>query len=97
MWAEAWQHAFDELKGALTSSPVLRSPDFQRPFDLHTDRAKTGLGAVLSQCGDDKHEYVVAYASRRNNKAESNYSRYEGEALAVVWAVTHFRHYVYGK
>ena len=52
---------------------------------------------MLSQRDDDKNEYVIVYASRSNNKAESNYSIYEGEALAVVWVVTHFRHYLYGK
>ena len=64
---------------------------------MHTVEAKTRLGAVLSQQDDDKNEYVIAYASRSNNKAESNCSSYEGEAMAVVWAVTHFRHYLYGK
>ena len=96
-WTKARQRAFDELKDALTSSPVLRSADFTRPFQLHTDWAKTGLGVVLSQRDDGKHKYVVAYASRNTNKAESNYSIYERKALAVVSAVTHFRHYLYGK
>ena len=50
-----------------------------------------------SQQDDDGNEYVIAYASRSNNKAEGNYSIYEEEALEVAWAVTHFRHYVYGK
>ena len=52
---------------------------------------------MLSQPDDDTNEYVIAYASRNKNKAKSNYSCYEGESLAVVWIVTHFRHYLYGK
>ena len=56
-----------------------------------------GLGAVLNQHDKDDNEYVVAYASRSNNRAESNYSSYEGETLAVVWGVTHYRHYLYGR
>ena len=71
--------------------------DFKRPFELHTDWAKTSLGSLLSHRDDGMNEYVVAYASCNDNKAESNYSSYEGEALAVVWAVTHYRHYLYSK
>ena len=52
---------------------------------------------MLSQRDDDRNEYVIAYVSRSNNKAESNYSNHEGEAMAVVWAITHYRHYLYGK
>ncbi len=38
----------------------------------------------------------MAYASRSNNAAESHYSSYEGECLAAVWAVAHFRCYLFG-
>ncbi len=39
---------------------------------------------------------MIAYASQSNNKAESNYSSYEGECFVVIWAVIHFRPYFYG-
>jgi len=55
-----------------------------------------GLGAVLTQCDDKGKEFVVAYASRSNNATESRYSSYEGECLAAVWVVAHFRCYLFG-
>jgi len=76
---------------------VLRRPDARRPFQLHTDWSMLGIGAVLTQKDNDGKEYVIAYASRSNNDAEAKYSSYEGECLAVVWAVTHFRPYLYGQ
>ena len=96
-WGESQEAAFAILKAALTTNPVLKTPDFTLPFCLQTDWGKAGIGAVLSQVSGDGQEYVVAYASRSNNRAESNYSSYEGECLAAVWAVQHFRHYLYGK
>jgi hypothetical protein len=55
-----------------------------------------GLGAVLTQFDDDRKEFVVAFASRSNNVAESKYGLYEGEFLAAVWVVAHFRCYLFG-
>jgi hypothetical protein len=53
-----------------------------------------GLGAVLTQCDDEGKEFVVAYASRSNNAAESRFISYEGKCLATV--VAHFRCYLFG-
>jgi hypothetical protein len=55
-----------------------------------------GLGAVLTQCDDEGKEFVVAYANRLNNAVESHYSSYEGDCLATVWVVAHFKCYLFG-
>jgi hypothetical protein len=45
---------------------------------------------------DDGKEFVIAYVSRSNNNAEAQYSSYEGKCLAAIWAIAHFRCYLYG-
>ena len=52
---------------------------------------------MLTQRDNEGNEYVIAYASRSCNKTERNYSSYHGECLAAVWAVSHFRYYLYGR
>jgi hypothetical protein len=74
----------------------LRILDFSEVFILHTDWSPLVIGAILGQLDEEGKKYVIAYASRSNNKAKSNYSSYEGEYLAVVWVVIHFRPYLYG-
>lgn len=96
-WDEPQQEAFRLLKSYLAAAPRLARPNPDLPFELHTDWAHTGLGAVLVQRDATGREQVVAYARRSNNRAESNYSSYEGECLAVVWAVQHFRCYLWGR
>ena len=96
-WSDECQHAFDTIKEKLTQAPILRRPDYSREFELHTDWSGVGLGAVLVQRDDDGREYVIAYASRSNNRTERNYSSYAGECLAAVWGVSHFRVYLYGR
>ena len=89
--------AFDALKQCLKEAPVLRYPDFGRPFLISTDASNTGIGAVLSQVQEDAEEHPVAYASRTLTSSERNYSVIEKEGLAVVWAVQYFKHYIYGQ
>jgi hypothetical protein len=73
----------------------MRRPNFNKVFILHIHWSALGITAIFGQLDEEGKEYVIAYASRSNNKAESNYFSYEGECFVVVWAVIHFRPYLY--
>jgi hypothetical protein len=94
-WGPSEQRAFQRLKTALTTAPVLACPNFQEPFTLQTDASSHGLGAVLTQ-HQEGGEKVIAYASRTLNPAERNYSATELECLAVVWGIRRMRDYLEG-
>ena len=95
-WTAQCEDAFQTLKTKLLCAPVLAYPDMTKPFVLETDASGSGVGAVLSQPQDDGTFHPVAYASRSLTRPESNYGITELETLAVVWALTHFRGYLYG-
>ena len=95
-WSASCQVAFKSLKEALTNAPVLAFPRFGDGYLLETDASGVGLGAVLAQKQDDGTTRPIAYASRTLQSHERNYGVTELEALGVVWAVCHFRHYLYG-
>jgi hypothetical protein len=63
-----------KLKARLVAAPILRRPIKGHPFQLHTDWNMLGLGAVLTQCDDERKEFMVAYASRLINATESRYN-----------------------
>jgi RNase H-like domain found in reverse transcriptase len=50
-WQQEEQAAFETLRKAMTDKPVLRQPDFTKPFFLHTDASAYGMRAILSQEG----------------------------------------------
>ena len=95
-WEAEQQNAFETLKAALTSPEFLVSPDFSKPFLLQTDWSCKGMGAILAQRDAKGHERVIAYASKTCTPAESRYSSYKGELLAVVWGVKHYHRYLAG-
>ena len=95
-WEEEQQAAFDMLKKYLTEPPILAYPDFKKPFCLHTDASKKGLGAVLYQRDEQNKLRVISYGSRTLNNAERNYSAHKLEFLALKWAVTQkFQYYLF--
>ncbi|GFT10931.1 retrovirus-related Pol polyprotein from transposon 17.6 [Trichonephila clavipes] len=95
-WGPEEVEAFNSLKKALTSYPVLGMYDERASTEIHTDASGYGIGAVLVQIQNNV-EKVIAYASRTLTKAEKNYSTTERECLAIVWATNKFRPYIFGK
>ena len=96
VWSEDCQAAFKTLIDRLTSEPVLRLPDFEKPFIIYTDASGYALGCILAQYSDEGNEHVIAYGSRLLKGAEVHYGITEKECLAVIYGVKQFRVYVYG-
>ncbi len=95
-WSGVQECSFQDLKTLLTEAPVLAFPDFSPCYKLYTYASSLGLGATLMQKNDRGKNRVIADASRVLNSAEANYSATHQGALAVVWALTHFRDLLLG-
>ncbi|GJP53601.1 hypothetical protein CLOM_g12755 [Closterium sp. NIES-68] len=94
-WGPEEEQARRDLLEAIKVGTVLQLPKKDAPFTIYTDWSSMGMVAVLCQeLGGE--ERVVAYASQSCTATEANYSSYEGEGLAAVWGVTHFRAYLQG-
>nr|ABF94845.1 retrotransposon protein, putative, unclassified [Oryza sativa Japonica Group] len=89
LWTDAAQLAFDQLKTAMSNTPMLALPNFQLPFTLETDACAYGLGAVLSQQG-----HPIAYYSKTLGPVNQKLSIYEKEFLAIMMAVDKWRCYL---
>ncbi|XP_051888858.1 uncharacterized protein LOC127579869 isoform X2 [Pristis pectinata] len=95
VWTDSCQEAFEKLKAILCYDPVLRTPDFEKPFSLAVDASDEAAGAVLLQKGDlDDIDHPVAYFSKKFNEHQKNYSTIEKELLSLVLALQHFSVYV---
>ena len=88
--------AFEQLKVALTSAPVLQYFDVNRKTELYVDACKSSIGAVLQQVNDHGDSLPAGYYSRRLNSAEMNYSTYDKEFLGLRDGVLHFRYQLLG-
>ena len=96
-WQQEQQQAFDTLKTALTSAPILTIPDFKHPFVVATDASDLAVGGVLYQVMDDGSRRVVAYRSKLLSQTERAWATHERETFAIVDALTHWRHYLDGR
>ncbi|GKC40962.1 putative reverse transcriptase domain-containing protein, partial [Tanacetum coccineum] len=82
VWGVEQEEAFQTLKSKLYDAPILSLPDGVEDFVVYCDASNQGFGCVLMQMGK-----VIAYASRQLKIHEKNYTTYDLELGAVVFAL----------
>jgi transposase InsO family protein len=91
-WTDEHQKNFDAIKRVIGREVLLAYPDFNAPFQIHTDACKTQIGAVISQNGKP-----IAFYSRKMNSAQQNYTVTEKELLSIVATLKEFRNILLGQ
>lgn len=94
-WGPEQEEAFRTAKETLASATMLSFPAPNAPLRLTTDASSIAVGAVLEQLTEGK-PYPLAFFSKKLTKAETRYSTFDRELLAVYLAVRHFRHFLEG-
>lgn len=89
IWTVDTEQAFQVLKQALSTAPVLALPDFNSTFVVETDACDVGIGAVLSQ-----HGHPIAFVSHALGPKNRGLYVYEKEYLAILLAVQQWRSYL---
>ena len=95
VWSIDCDNSFKKLKEVLSCAPVLMPADPDKPLLVATDASLYAVGAVLYQETDQGLQYV-SFASKALSPAQVNYSATKRELLAIVFALSKFRHWLYG-
>ncbi|KFD46748.1 hypothetical protein M513_12375 [Trichuris suis] len=95
-WSQAAKDSFDTIKTALTNCALLAHTKPQARLGLFTDASNTAVGAALNQLTDGTWQ-PLGFFSKKLQPAETKYSAYDKELLAVYLAIKHFRHHLEGR
>jgi hypothetical protein len=95
-WTTEKHEAFEKLKVAFVSNPVLLIPDYTKPFVIEADASLFATGAVLIQEDSNGDEHPTGYLSTSLNPAERNYQVYDRELYAIIRALREWKHYIQG-
>jgi len=96
-WSGREQAAFEDLKTAVTTAPVLVSPQESDPFRIKADSSDFATGAVLSQQSTtDRKWHPIAFYSKSLSSVEQNYEIHNKEMLAIIRALEEWRHFLEG-
>ncbi len=94
VWSESATAAFSAIKDALAQATLLVHPKVGAPTSIMT--SCTAVGAVLQQFIDGQWQ-PLAYFSKILKLAETRYSAYDRELLAIYMAIKHFRYFIEGR
>jgi hypothetical protein len=94
-WDDECQISFEILKQKLSTTPILRGPNWSLPFHICTNASDTALEAILRQ-RENQIPYAIYFVSKNLSPTKVNYTVIENELLVVVHAINKFRHYIIG-
>ena len=94
-WKSDHTKAFEKIKQEINNLAENTHFYEKRKIRVKTDASHKGLGASLEQLHRSDWR-TISFASRFLNPHESKYSTNELELLEVVWAVEHYKNYLYG-
>src|SRR5258708_23929463 len=95
-WGTAEQQAFDALKNAVTSAPMLTFPSRSSLFCLECDASNFATGAVLLQQQEDVLFHITCFMSKSFSDTEWNYQIHDKEMLVIMHALEEWRHFLEG-
>ena len=90
-WKDEHQKCFYDIKRVIGREVLLAYPDFNAPFEIHTDASKLQIGAVKSQKVNP-----ITFYSQKMNSARQNYTTTEKELLSIVANLKEFRNILLG-
>jgi hypothetical protein len=93
-WSQDFQESFKFLKNKLVEAPIFKFPYWSRKFHVHVDASTVAIGSFLAQPYEEKMENPNAYAIRKLNKSERNYSTTKCEALSMIFVLQKFCPYL---
>ncbi|MBW0552621.1 hypothetical protein O181_092336 [Austropuccinia psidii MF-1] len=91
--------AFESLRQALTTAPLLLMPYFKLPFKLYIDASGDGLGAALHQVqiiNDKPVEGPICFISTKVKPTKARYEASQMECLCLVWALEKLNYFLEG-
>jgi len=91
-WDEACDETFGTLKGILVKVPVLKLPDFDKDFEIHSDASNFAIGGVIMQDGRP-----MAFESKKLSETERRWPTHEKEMWAVIHCLKTWGHYIGSK
>ena len=95
-WTEEACAAFERTKTALADATLLIHPKMNAPTCLMTDASDTAVGAALQQFVEGYWQ-PIAFFSKKMKPAETRYSTFDRELLAMYLSIKHFRHFLEGR
>jgi hypothetical protein len=93
-WTVEAKQAFESIKLALTQTPVLTNPQFDRDFIIFSFASQHTIAAVLLQKDDQGNDKPIAFFSRALRDAPLKYQIMEKQAYALIKAIKDFRIYI---